>query len=53
MSKEEMINDIILWRPDVSRKYWESKSIRVVEANWKLLNSCESNEVDEINATYC
>ncbi|MFD1410769.1 hypothetical protein [Lapidilactobacillus gannanensis] len=53
MTREEMIDDMIQWRPDVPRSHWESKSIQVVEANWKLLNNCESNEADEINATYC
>lgn len=50
MTKEQMINDIVIWCPDVARSYWESKSMSVVKANWLLMSRREANEADEVNA---
>lgn len=52
MTREEMINDIMEWRPDTHRSTWERKSDRQLQANWTLLNAQSDREADEILATY-
>lgn len=51
MTREEMIEDIMEWRPDTHRSTWERKNDKQLKANWTLLNAQADREAEEILAT--
>ncbi|MFD1466500.1 hypothetical protein ACFQ4L_10545 [Lapidilactobacillus mulanensis] len=53
MTREEMIEDIMEWRPDTRRSTWERKSEKQLKANWVILNSMADREADEILSSNC